>query len=158
MYTYDDYDVINESALDMAMDMSDRYGVAIEDAYDFMCDAMEGSLKDPRKRTLREIGRREIANAASRNARDAQTDAYEDWKKYKSKYADRRHETASNLSDKMDRDARGVKRRYSFIDYKYDEPTVSPQKFNSVASKYPYRDEGGMLAHPDRYKRKYELK
>ena len=67
-YDYDE-DVINESALDMAMDMSDRYGVAIEDAYDFACDAMEGSLKDPRKRELRETGRLQIASNAVRNAR-----------------------------------------------------------------------------------------
>ena len=68
MYTYDDYyydeEVINESALDMAIDMSDRYGVAVEDAYEFVCDAMEGSLKDPRKRELRERGRLQIAKSA----------------------------------------------------------------------------------------------
>ena len=67
MYTYDDYyedEVINESALDMAVDMSDRYGIAVEDAYTFACDAMEGSLKDPRKRDLREKGRTEIAKQA----------------------------------------------------------------------------------------------
>ena len=43
MYTYDDYDeeVINESALDMAIDMSDRYGVAVEDAYDFALEKVD---------------------------------------------------------------------------------------------------------------------
>ena len=64
MYDYEEYEdgeVINESALDMAMDMSDRYGIAIEDAYDFACDAMEGSLKDPHKRELRERNRFKIA-------------------------------------------------------------------------------------------------
>ena len=79
MYDYEEYyeeDVINESALDMAMDMSDRYGVAIEDAYDFACDAMEGSLKDPRKRVLREWGRIETAKNALKGIDKEGTDTY----------------------------------------------------------------------------------
>ena len=73
MYDYNEYEddeVINESALDMAIDMSDRYGVAIEDAYDFACDAMEGSLKDPKKRTLREVGRTVASAKTAKNAVD----------------------------------------------------------------------------------------
>ena len=50
------------NVLDMAVDMSDRYGIAVEDAYAFACDAMEGSLKDPDKRRLRELGRGSISN------------------------------------------------------------------------------------------------
>ena len=90
MYTYDDYDydVIDESALDMAMDMSDRYGVAIEDAYDFACDALEGSLKDPRKRQLREENREKIA----RRAWDSQVGGYR-------KSSDK---TADYITDKWD--------------------------------------------------------
>ena len=140
MYTYDDYydyeeDVINESALDMAVDMSDRYGIAVEDAYAFACDALEGSLKDPRKRTLREENRITTAKNAFLDAAGARDRAAivknagrPDDRKKLHKYLTEDHRTNKAYDDALD--ARIRYRKWS----NKNEPVKSKN------SKYSYLD------------------
>lgn len=59
------YDDANEEALDMAVDMADRYGVAVEDAYMF---ALESKRYTPEMKNLREDGRYEAARLAHSEA------------------------------------------------------------------------------------------
>ena len=157
MYDYEEYyeddygydeDVINESALDMAMDMSDRYGVAIEDAYDFAEYAMEGSLKDPRKRTLREIGRTEAARRAHNASASRLEDLADEREKarrrmYDSKDGRKRAayaELKTNLAEDAHRDIAEQRRHADARFERLDRDTKT----------YPYRNPNGRIVHPNK--------